>query len=253
MKKITLIALFLFALTSVASAAPLMDFDKGKVAIDYTFRPSLDFAGQANLSGHIGSISGAIGLSRDFDGDSNNEFGLTVGIGNKWGLQYRQYNPTGNIWSGSISTVNLNFDAKIRTDEFNLLYGFNKNFAGFIGVARTQAGISAAANGTFGSITIPELWSEHRNNFQIGFVGSYKIADKTHFWGLASVSSDYRNWEAGVSYDISKDLQFNLSYRDTRYEKLKFASVNLTSPDVGVDLTTDVTVKGLGVGLTYKF
>jgi hypothetical protein len=29
MKKITLIALLVFAFTSVASAAPLMDFDKG--------------------------------------------------------------------------------------------------------------------------------------------------------------------------------------------------------------------------------
>jgi opacity protein-like surface antigen len=286
MKKITLIALFIFALTSVASAAPLMDFEKGKVAIDYTFRPSLDFSATGNVKGYIGDIgpwgineSFSISGSHNFDGDSNLELGLTFGIGNRWALQYRQYNPTGNIWSPSWSFggesdeptiaktstdsgyIALNFDGKIRSDEYNLLYSFNKNWAGFVGAVRYKGGIAASANGSIGDwsggLSIPELWSEDKDVFHVGIVGSYKIAKKTNLWGLASFGDDYRNWEAGLSYDLGKDLQFNVSYRDTKFDGLKFAGAHITAP-AGYEsshaaVTTDVTVKGWGFGLTYKF
>lgn len=276
MKKITLIAIFLFALTSVAAAAPLMDFDKGKVAIDYTFRPSLDFNATGNISGQFFGqpISGLSG-SRDFSGDSNLELGLTVGIGNRWALQYRQYNPTGNIWSPRISNpedpkqyIAASFDAKIRSDEYNLLYSLNKNWAAFAGVVRAKGGVATSASASLalgegeywsGGLTIPELWSKDKNIFQFGVVGSYEIAKKTHFWGRTSFGSDYRNWEAGLSYDIGKDVQFDVSYRDTKFDKLKFAGLNINPPAgsgyeaTNVDVTTDVTVKGWGFGLTYKF
>lgn len=285
MKKITLIALLIFALTSVASAAPLMDFEKGKVALDYTFRPSLDFSADAGLRGTwFGeSISGAR-ISHDFDGDSNLEFGLTFGIGNRLALQYRQFNPTGTIWSGPVAQwggepqkvgiaatdtstgsnyIALNFDGKIRAEEYNLLYGFNKNWAGFVGAVRYKGGVAASGSasicGTSIGLTIPELWSEDKDVFHVGVVGSYKIAKKTNLWGLASFGDDYRNWEAGLSYDLGKDLQFNVSYRDTQFDKLKFAGLGITPPSgseipaSSVAVDTDVNVKGWGFGLTYKF
>lgn len=277
MKKLILIALFLFALSSVAAAAPLMEFDKGKVALDYTYRPSLDFSADAKIGGTLFGESGSISGSRNFDGDANLDLGITIGIGNKWGLQYRQYNPAGTIWSGSFGfgqnyaamstaeydpvTINLGFEGKIRSDEFNLLYGFDKNWAAFVGVVRNSAGIKTSLSGSgygySGSLTIPELWSEEKNHFHFGVVGSYKIADKTNLWGLASFGGDYRNWEAGVSYDIGKDLQLNVNYRDTKFDKFKFAGVNFNTPDpansTAIDVTSDVTVKGWGFGITYKF
>ncbi|MDR7868791.1 MAG: hypothetical protein RIN56_18515 [Sporomusaceae bacterium] len=276
MKKITLIALLVFAFTSVASAAPLMDFEKGKVALDYTFRPSLDFSATGTISGYagdlpvIGSINQSFSFSgsRDFSGDSNVELGLTFGIGNKWALQYRQYNPTGNIWSyrdtnpsDSSEYIQIGFDGKIRSDEYNLLYSFNKNWAGFVGAVRYKGGVSAGGsasiNGWSGGLTIPELWSDDQDTFQFGVVGSYNIANKTNLWGLASFGSDYRNWEAGLSYDLGKDIQLNVSYRDTKFDSLKFAGANINAP-AGLEsshasVTSDVTVKGWGFGLTYKF
>ncbi|MDT8903214.1 hypothetical protein [Anaeroselena agilis] len=95
--------------------------------------------------------------------------------------------------------------------------------------------------------------------FHFGVVGSYNIAKKTNLWGLASFGSDYRNWEAGLSYDLGKDVQFNVSYRDTKFDALKFAGGNINPPAGSVysasnaSVTTDVTVKGWGFGLTYKF
>ena len=276
MKKITLIALLVFAFTSVASAAPLMEFDKGKVALDYTFRPSLDFSATGNVSGYAGDLpiigsynqSFSFSGSRDFSGDSNVEFGLTFGIGNKWALQYRQYNPTGNIWSyrdtnpnDSSEYIHIGFDGKIRSDEFNVLYNLNKNWNAFVGSVRYKGGVaasgSASIDGWSGGLTIPELWSDDQDTVQFGFVGSYKIAKKTNLWGLASFGSDYRNWEAGLSYDIGKDVQFNVSYRDTKFDGLKFAGAHINAP-AGLEsshagVTTDVTVKCWGFGLTYKF
>ncbi len=272
MKKITLIALLVFAFTSVASAAPLMEFDKGKVALDYTFRPSLDFSATGNVSGYIGDI-GSWGInesfsfsgSRDFDGDANLDLGLTFGIGNKWALQYRQYNPSGTIWSGSFdiegATVNLGFDGKIRSDEFNLLYNLNKNWNAFVGAVRYKGGVKTNLSGSYSDwsagLSIPELWSDDQDTIQFGVVGSYKIAKKTNLWGLASFGSDYRNWEAGLSYDLGKDVQFNVSYRDTKFDGLKFAGAHITAPagyeSSHAGVTTDVTVKGWGFGLTYKF
>lgn len=281
MKKITLIALFIFALTSVAAAAPLMEFDKGKVGIDYTYRPSLDFKATGTVSGTIEGESGSISGSRDFSGDANLDLGLTIGIGNRWAIQYRQYNPKGEIWSGTFGfnlpqtgdyqptavttdghdvNIGLAFTGKIRADEYNLLYGLNKNWAAFVGVVTTKAGIetglSGSGGGVSGSLSIPELWSEDKNHFQFGVVGSYKIAPKTHFWGLASFAGDYRNWEAGISYDVGKDIQFNVNYRDTKFDKFKFGSLSVSeggSNIVSGKVTSDVTVKGWGFGLTYKF
>ena len=144
MKKIILAAAFLIALSGVAAAAPLMDFDKGKVAIDYTFRPSLDFSVTGRASGYLGTLPylGAINspfnesISRDFSGDANLDLGLTFGLGNRWGLQYRQYNPAGTIWSYRNANpsdpseyIAVNLDGKIRSEEFNLIYGINKNWA----------------------------------------------------------------------------------------------------------------------------
>lgn len=270
MKKITLVALFIFALTSVAAAAPLMEFDKGKVALDYTYRPSLDFKAGGRIAGTAFGDPVNIGGARSFDGDANLDLGLTFGIGNRWAIQYRQYNPQGNIWgyngpvpiyiNDSQPTINVGFDAKIRTDEYNLLYSLNKNWAAFVGAVTTKAGVKSSLGGSLGSdsasLTIPELWSEDKNHFQFGMVGSYKIGDKTHFWGLASFGSDYRNWETGLSYDIGKDLQFNVNYRNTKFDKFKFAGLNVnyeSSSVISLDATGDVTVKGWGFGLTYKF
>ncbi|MDT8903215.1 hypothetical protein [Anaeroselena agilis] len=99
--------------------------------------------------------------SRNFDGDANLDFGLTFGIGNKWALQYRQYNPAGTIWSGRVidnswseneglckynEYVALSFEGKLRSDEFNLMYSLNKNWAAFAGVVRSSASIKTTGS-----------------------------------------------------------------------------------------------------------
>lgn len=274
MKKIILTAVLVVALCGAASAAPLMDFEKGNVALEYTYRPSLDFSGTATASGYIGkpffdpgrSFNGS--LSHDFSGDANLDLGLTFGIGNRLGLQYRQYNPTGNIWSGRVLSsgsdyLDASLEGKMRSEEFNLLYGIDKNWAAFIGVVRSSGGVKAGLSGGYsswtGGVTIPELWSNEQNNVHFGVVGSTVIAPKTHLWGLASFGGDYRNWEAGLAYDIGRDVQLNVNYRDTKWEKIKVIGAAI-SPPAGSgyeassgEATTDISAKGWGFGITYKF
>ena len=164
--------------------------------------------------------------------------------------------------SGS-NYVDMSLEGKIRSDEFNLLYGIDKHWAAFVGVVRSSGGVKAGFSGSYqswtGGVTIPELWSEERNNVHFGVVGSTVIAEKTHLWGLAAFGGDYRNWEAGIAYDIGKDVQFNVNYRDTKWDKIKFAGGSITPPAgsgyeaSSAEVATDVSVKGWGFGITYKF
>ena len=126
MKKIAFTAILLFALSSVGLASPLMNYDQGSVEFDYTFRPNVNFDSTASVSGsytlHTLNTSFNYGGSISFDGKSDIDAGVTIGIGNNWAVQYRQYNPEGSVWGYSGDGFNVGIYGKIRSEELNLLY-----------------------------------------------------------------------------------------------------------------------------------
>jgi hypothetical protein len=257
MKKLVLTILFVFALSSVGLAAPLMDYSKGSVQFDYTYRPNLDMNGTLELTGvdniwEGGSFNESI--SRSFDGSANMDAGLTIGLGNNWAVQYRQYNPEGTIWSYSDEFISVGLDGKIKAEEFNVLYKFGPKFAGFVGAVRSNASIKASLSGYGIGTSIPEIKAEEHSTVQVGLLGTATVAKNLDAYGIVSFGSDYRNWEAGLSYNFDKNWSLNVSYRDTQFDKYKLAGISDSYSGSYADVNLkDITVKGWGFGLAYKF
>lgn len=281
MKNLVLIVVFLFALSSVAMASPLMDYSQGKASLDYMYRPSLDFDGKAGLNGLPEAAifaDGAAGnsfASGTLDGKANLDWGITYGIGNNWAIQYRGYNPeTDNktfisenegpvVYQAPGEGDGVDFvpgvtvNGKINSEEFNVLYKLNKNVAAFAGVVRTNASINIDARGYYNDAPMGAkltLKSDDNTTGQIGLVGVTKVWEKTNAYGVVSLGSDYRNWEAGLAYAIDPNVELNVSYRSTKYDDFAFGKIYdpVGSESINAGLK-DVEVKGWGLGLTYKF
>lgn len=228
MKKFCLTVLFLFALSTVAFASPLMDFSQGKGSIDLTWRDAKN------------SSSG------DVFGDGKSKYNLdgaiTLGLGNNWAFQYRSFNPQSGD-TPMLAPQTGTDKSKITTNEFNILYKLDKNLAVFAGWANAKGEI------TFTDYPGFNFTTKTKNLWQVGFVGNTAIADKTTLWASAAFgSSSMTNWEVGVSYEFAPNFEFNVNYREFKADDFTGTSTNGTA----MRLTTAKS-KGLGFGVTYKF
>jgi len=221
---------------SVATASPLTNFSQGKGSIDLTFRNTQD------------TIMGIDEL--DCDATSNwpkkNNFDGTVtySLNSRFAVQYRNFASksetyhSDNNWFTELSSGNL----KITTNEFNILYKLNKNTDAFVGWVGVKGKYQDLETSEFSGIF------HAKNYYQLGVVTSTAIADKTILWGSAAVGNKLENYEAGVGYQISPALEFNVDYR---YLKSKGFSFNDGNSDELSNLS--LMAKGLGFGLTYKY
>lgn len=244
MKKVILVTLFLFALSSVALASPLTDYSKGKVALDLNYRVNNSYDASADVAGTDFSTG-----QQELDGENNLELGFTFGLGNNLALQYRQANPKGD-WSytgtsGEEYSLSAGIEAKTRVEEYNVLYKVNKNLSAFTGYVNAKPSASVSATNGEESVGV-SLTGHNKHIWQVGLMGTVPIKDKFTAYGIAAVGNDYHNLEAGVGYQITKDLDFNVNYRILKVEKMDVANYD------GYTLTTDTKVKGWGFGLTQK-
>ena len=88
------------------------------------------------------------------------------------------------------------------------------------------------------------LSSSSKNKLQFGIMGSAKLGEKTTAYAQVGVASSFTNWKIGVSQEIAPNVEFNIDYRRTQAKKMKF--------DNGLG-DVDMTAKGIGVGVSYKF
>lgn len=267
MKKIVLALAIVFALSSVAMASPLTDYSKGKAALDVTYRISPDFDANPGING-IGKLGEVA-----FDGDNNFEWSFTYGIGNNWALQYRQAASKGKL--GLINEVgaepqayasegasgdflNVGLQAKTKVEEYNALYKLNKNISLFTGVVKAAPSVKANVNASIegesfsGDLAIA---GHDKNIWQFGLQAVAPFANKFTGYGITSFGKDYRNWEVGLGYQISKDVELNVNYRDFKVDDMTMVGLNVPAGEgqtIG-DVTSDVRYKGLGFGITYKF
>ncbi|MEG6584811.1 hypothetical protein [Dendrosporobacter sp. 1207_IL3150] len=291
MKKFVMFILFSFVLSSVALASPLTDYSKGAAALDLSYRVSPDFDVNAKVNDfNVTDAAKDFGIPTNFDGDSNLEWGLTYGIGNNWALQYRQATPKGKLtlidysWDDyavekpaaskavindlPFYSANLTVVNKTRTEEFNVLHKLDKNFSLFTGLVRATPSIQVNAGvevypgqAIGGDISFN---GHDKNIWQIGIVAVKSLNNDLTAFGTASYGNDYRNFEAGLGYKITKNIEFNVNYRDMKIEDMKLASLYFTdssevqplsasSDTTRYDLTTDTRIKGWGFGVTYNF
>lgn len=220
MKKLAVILAVLlctFMTAGVTTASPLTDYSAGKVALDVNWTPSLDIEAEGET----------------IDGKNGNfDFGLTYGLGNKWAIQYRYFNPV----SKDLSVLG-GYHAGVRSQEVNVLYKLDKNLSAFAGWHQAKLTTNAPLTG---------LSLDNKSTWQVGLIGTTELGKKTTLYGIVGAGSSLLNAEAGFAYALAKDLDVNLFYRYKRIDDLRISNgIN----SVGVDTTT----KGFGLGLTYRF
>lgn len=212
-KVIALTLGIMFILCSAAWAAPVTDLEQGKIAID--------------LSATKPQVDAEKGTKWSFDKKTNWDAGLTVGISNKWGVQYKhQKNDTDNKQFGEVFGK---FDGKVQ--EFNVLYEFNPNLVGFAGVNKLS--------GSFLGQNI-----ESSNKWQVGLTGVTKLGGKLSGWATLAAGKNNVTYEVGLAQALSKTWDLNLFYRHKKFNDMKIS---------GTDQNVDVTVAGFGLGITAKF
>lgn len=208
-------------------AAPLTGYVPGKTALDINWLPNLQMTDSYVSSGNSGTDKGK-GKNGIFD------WGVTTGLGNKWAIQYRQFNPETkeHLSSGMLQQFGM------KAQEFNVLYEIDKNMVVFAGCHQAKYTFSSSPN--------PNMTTTNKNVLQTGLIGMVEIAPKTQLYGIAGIGSGLTNFEAGVAFEVDKSLDLNLFYR---YKKV--AKMNNTS--WGQAFADDITAKGFGLGFTWNF
>lgn len=218
MKKGLLITLLVMLVGAPAAAAPLTDYSAGKTAIDLTYR-------QSEVNTYFGRA-----FNPTFDEKYNLDLGLTVGLGNNFAFQYTHYNAKskdtdiqGNIWN-----------ARVKTQEFNILHKISNNISIYTGIVRTD--VNANTSG-FGDVV-----SAGKDIWQLGLSGSTKLNGKTTAYASAGTGVDFLKWKLGLAYEVAPSLELNLDYQCIK--------ANVNDDNVG---RIEAKAKGFGMGLTYKF
>jgi opacity protein-like surface antigen len=222
--------LFAMIFCSIASAAPLTDYSAGKTSIDLTLRDAKNSFGIDDNTFNPRDSKVTV--------DST----ITVGVGNKFALQYRNFKPKPNSSNGD--------PFEIKTKEVNLLYQINKNVSVLSGLLTASGAINSTNHVGYMPYT---LTFEQKNFWQVGLIANNQIAPKTTLWGMATVGENLTNAEIGLSQNLSKNIDFNVSYRHFELknctEKCLYANGFSTGPDYGYELQGS----GFGCGITYKF
>lgn len=224
MKKSLSMTLVLAALTTTCFAGPLTDYTQGKASIDLSIRPNLSITGTDS------------GGDAKWNSKSNTDFGLTYGLGNNFAIQYNYSTADTKDYTGTISGFPITGHGSLNSQEFNVLYKLDNNLSAFIGATRTTNDIDTS----LGSIA-----GKSSNGYQVGFIDTTKIADKTNLYGIVAAGNKLASYTIGVSQALGGNTEFNLFYKTVKYKGLEYDGIG------GYEY--DYKVKGLGCGLTYKF
>lgn len=225
MKKTAILAMAAATMvtTSVGFAAPLSDYSAGKTSVDLTWR-------QSSIDATSQSVTDSLSKK------GNMEFGITTGLGGNFAFQYTNANNKSkdtNLPDGSGGTYREN--GSLKTQEFNVLYKMDKNVSAYVGMVNLKGTINDEDSGTS---------SGSKNKMQLGLMGSTKLGDKTTAYAQVGFASSFTNWKVGISQEVAPNLELNIDYRRTQAKKMSF--------DNGLG-DVDMTAKGLGVGVSYKF
>lgn len=217
MKKVLSGVAALLMVSSVGFASPLTDYSQGKVALDLSVRSSNDVTADGT----------------DFDGKTSNvNYGVTVGLGNKFAFQYKQDNADAK---DKYDSVGVNGHPELGSNQYNVLYQLNPNVSAFVGLTNTQPTLKS----TFGSQD-----GKHTTGYQVGVIGTVPLGDKTTAYASLGYGDQIEDYELGLGYAVAQNLELNVGYKDTKFKKL-----NMNQGDSDFDYKAH----GLTYGVTYKF
>ena len=214
-KSLVLAAAMAACMTSFAFATPQTTFEQGQAQVDlglWNVKAASNTDASMNSIGNIIFNNGKTEMSTD--SKWNFHGGVTYGLTDKWAAQYHYY---------GLKTKVSDSDINGSQHELNLLYSLNPNIAAYAGWSRINSSDLDFTN----------------NIAQIGVVGKTQLTDKFDLYGKLAVGTRKTSlWEAGVGYQITKDLDLNAGYR----------SLNTKRTD-----DNNITYKGFIAGLAYKF
>lgn len=203
MKKIFCLTILLVLVTSAfCAASPLPDCSLGQVALDL------------NLSAP--DLSG----SKKVDGKKNVGYGITAGIGFGFAGQY--------TYNDFKTKTSLNGSSEIKAQQICLIDNLIDtlvNVSVFGGVSQTQA-----------------VGSSQHNGVVVGIAANVPITSSTKAYGVLSTGNRVSGYEIGLSYELAKNTDLNIGYRDTKYKDITFSD----------STKSDVTAKGVVGGVTFK-
>ena len=218
-KKIALTVASLFLMSSMAFAAPMTEYEAGKISIDLTFR------GSKNSTDWSG------GFKENFDRKYNFEPSITVGVAEGLAVQFRNTNAKSKN-TNPVNILGESGTSKIRANEFNVLYSVAPNASVFVGY------VNSKVTNNYDDFGFEYSVEGKNNTYQLGVLGSMPFSDRFSGYGVLAIGGkSWRNYELGVSYGLSDDMDFNVSYRH-----IESNFVN-----------ADVKAKGFGFGITYRF
>lgn len=194
-KLIILLAVALLLMGGVSQASPLADFSCGRAAADLVWQ------------------------LHTFEGDRAFAGGITVGLGGKWAIGYRQLDYDVNGSAGDWRTSNR---------EINLIHKLDENIQLYAGYARTRG------NGLHGS---PDL--AVKKVAQFGAILSKRLGDRTVAYAILGGGDNLTSIEFGLSRQLNPGLELTVTYRHLTVEK------------VGSNQAKE-NYRGFGTGLTWK-
>ncbi|EGO65232.1 outer membrane beta-barrel protein [Acetonema longum] len=228
-------------LASTALAAPLTDYAAGNLAVEVSLRTVENESDEAE------------GTHNTYSARSGVDFGATLGLGGRWALQYRGLNVESQDNSFSQwpdgSPVDPNYESltermRLRAAEVNLLYRWNRYCSLFAGNVRAKGRFSSAYrdHDPLEDLSRSRAVSTRtKAAVQFGVVGLMPLAPKLTGYASLGVGKDVSSWGVGISYRLTRDMDFNLDYR-------KLAVKGLRSEDAEMEAETG----GLGFGMTYR-
>lgn len=236
-KLISLVFAF-FLMSSIGFASPLTDYSAGKIALDFAWRPS----GNVNLKvDNYGSESCP-------GGSSNHDLGITVGLGKRFAMQFRNSRGDTATMTDQDEYGTYAFKYGLQAQEVNLLYKINKSLSAFVGGVRISA--RASLNETIldgGSYYLSTR--ESITGYQLGMIGTHQIAKNLTAYGVIGFGDKIENYELGLGYAIAKNVELNLGYRSSKYKKLRFRD----EEEGGYFDTFSYRFDGMSYGVTVKF
>jgi predicted porin len=209
--------------TSVGLAAPQVDVPKGELHIEYTYTPDTS----NDLTLHPS------GSSLDRDGKAS-QYGLTYGLGKGYALY---------LSSGEYKLDRLNFSPitatpKLDIKDIQIQKRLDKHTDAFIGVKQLTTKVDLGTPiGTFG------LHTDKENLWEVGVIGKTQLAKKTNGYAKVGFGKDLQEYKVGLTYDLSKQAQFDLGYGYLKIDDLDLVDSN----------RYDATSKGWYYGLNFKF
>lgn len=221
-KLIAAMTMGLMMTTVTSFASPTANFEKG--ALDFEIGSTLN-----------SKVNGKGKVAADVDGKSGFKAVLTAGLSDRFALQYKQGMFTSEDSTMTSGALSMTTYAKANLRDLNLLYKVNPNLTFLVGYENNKI--------SFGNF----VTSASMSALHVGLTGTHQLTDKATLFATIVDGKNVSLREIGVSYNMSKSTNFNMSYADRRIKNM-----DLKVPIAGINGKEDYKMTGISCLFAFK-